>query len=128
MKPREITLLSLMFCLDILTQVTGLKVIASYILVYVIAFLVFIYLPDPTKFLLLVLIFETSIKILEMMMSYWYWIAMIEAICRMYGIVMRPDKVFLMTLIFIPFQNITQLYLARHTVRKLRLRERVGKF
>ena len=129
MRSREVTLLGLILAIDLLTHITGAQGFQDWVMVYLMASLIFLYLPSPGWYVIGIVIFDIARHVLYMMMTYGWYIGYIRALLITFDLmaVTTPEKVFLTFLIFIPLQKIVQLYLAKWTIERLHLRERVGK-
>lgn len=127
MNSRDLISISLLFSFEAFIHLIG-NPILKFIKIYFQAIVLFGFTFNPGKSLLFLLLFDTSTTIIDMMIRHTYFISLIQGLIALYPItlVIDPWRMFGYMLIWIPFAKITALYSARFTVKRLKLRERVG--
>lgn len=133
MNSRDLISISLLFSFEAFIQLIG-NPILKFIKIYFQAIVLFGFTFNPGKSLLFLLLFDTSTTIIDMMINHGFYIPMLGGLLKIYqiefGLLIKLDpwRLFSFMLMWVPFAKITALYSARFTVKRLKLRERVGYF
>ena len=127
MNCKDLTLLALIMALDLGLSLLGNPVL-NYIKIYLEASLIFMVTSNSGMKLFYLLIFDCSREILMIMIRYPFYISILENLLEAHPpkIAISPDQIFLQILIWTPFMKLLAIQSARLTVRRLKIRERLG--
>ena len=127
MNCKDLTLLALIMALDLGISLLGNPVL-NYIKIYLEASLIFMVTSNSGMKLFYLLIFDSTREILKMIRGYPLYISAFEYLLQSYPppIAISPDQLFLQILIWTPFMKLLAIQSARLTVRRLKIRERLG--
>ena len=127
MNSRDLLSISMIVSFELMFQVIH-NPILKFIKIYFQAIIIFLFTVQPGKNFILLLIFDTSRTILEIMINYGFYIAIFEALIKVYPIkiYMNSWNLLLFFIICVPFMKISTLYMARATIKRLKIHQRIG--
>ena len=130
MKTRGLLSVSLLMSFELLFQVLN-NPILKFIKIYFQAIIIFLFTVESGKAILFLFLLDSSTHILDMMYHYGFYISFFEIVIKYFQNFQIYENLnawdlFLFCLIFIPFTKITALYGARSTIKRLKIKERIG--
>lgn len=125
MNTKDMTVISVLMAFEIGTNVLEIPGL-SFIKIYFMASLVYVISERPNKILVFLVVLRSLNLVFSVLQNFPYYLSLSQSIIVMYGLKVDPWTVIWIVMCFLPFIQIIQIKGAQITIRRLKIRERIG--